>query len=292
MPWQLLILRSFSGVKLKQFNHTTFCVVLAQVVSLPLSFDKGAELPAEADAGVSTLFRWAGISQLSGFCWQAAREFWHKALHHNVLRSRLHTVRHTRHVLQWHRRFWCNCTAPLAATQYITYTASTFAQISYSVLSTPTTLFYQSSLLVFLMCKSLPRSTVWSQYLITLIILIIEPGSYSQCTCIVFHKKFSNWGNLLFHTTATLPTPPWMPCFHVLSSKAFSEFLLSYWSIPPALFITRPGFSAFSLPTKLSFLTLSFMQRMPFFIKSNYLFFFLFYNLNVTKYRNNVSEWE
>lgn len=202
------------------------------------------------------------------------------------------TVRHTRHVLQWHRRFWCNCTAPLAATQYITYTASTFAQISYSVLSTPTTLFYQSSLLVFLMCKSLPRSTVWSQYLITLIILIIEPGSYSQFTCIVFHKKFSNWGNLLFHTTATLPTPPWMPCFHVLSSKAFSEFLLSYWSIPPALFITRPGFSAFSLPIKLSFLTLSFMQRMPFFIKSNYLFFFLFYNLNVTKYRNNVSEWE
>lgn len=144
------------------------------------------------------------------------------------------TVRHTRHVLQWHRRFWCNCTAPLAATQYITYTASTFAQISYSVLSTPTTLFYQSSLLVFLMCKSLPRSTVWSQYLITLIILIIEPGSYSQFTCIVFHKKFSNWGNLLFHTTATLPTPPWMPCFHVLSSKAFSEFLLSYWSISPS----------------------------------------------------------
>lgn len=164
--------------------------------------------------------------------------------------------------------------------------------LTWSVLSTPTPLFHLSSLLVFLPCKSLPRSTVWSQYLITLIILIIEPGPYSQCTCIVFHKKFSNWGNLFFHTTATLPAPPWKLCFHILSFKAFSEFHLSYWSTPTALFITRPGFSAFSLPTKLSFLTLSSMQRMPCFIKSNYLFFFLFYNLHVTKYRNNLSEWE
>lgn len=150
------------------------------------------------------------------------------------------SVRRTRHVPQWHLRSWCNCnpenTLPLLLPGFLTW----------SVLSTPTPLFYLSSLLVFLPCKSLPRSTVWSQYLITLIILIIEPGPYSQCTCIVFHKKFSNWGNLFFHTTATLPAPPWKLCFHILSFKAFSEFHLSYWSTPTALFITRPGFSAFS----------------------------------------------
>lgn len=104
-----------------------------------------------------------------------------------------------------------------------------------------------------LKCKSLPRSTVWSQYLINLIILITEPGSYFQCTYIVLHRKFSNWGHLLFHTPATLPASPWKTCFLVLSFKAFSEFLLSYWSAPTSLFITRPVFSAFSLPTKPSF---------------------------------------
>lgn len=51
-----------------------------------------AELPAEADAGVSTSLGWAGISQLSSFCWQAAGEFWHKELHRNVLGSRLQVV--------------------------------------------------------------------------------------------------------------------------------------------------------------------------------------------------------
>lgn len=176
--------------------------------------------------------------------------------------------------------------------KYITYTAYAFIQISClvdTVLSTLTTLFYQSSLLlVFLTLKSLPSSTVWSQFLITLIILIT--GSYSQCTYIVLHRKFSNWGHLLFHTPATLPTSPWKPCFLVLSFKAFSEFLLSYWSAPTALFITRPVFSAFSLPKKLSFFTLPSVQRMPCLIKSSYLFFFIFYNPRVTKYRNNVLD--
>lgn len=119
MPWQLLILRSFFRVKLRQSDHTTFRVVLAQVVSLPLCFDKGAELCAEADAGVSTSFRWAGVSQLSGFCWQADSSGTKRciAMCWGHVCKFFFTVRRTRHVLQWHLRIWCNCTVPSVATQ-------------------------------------------------------------------------------------------------------------------------------------------------------------------------------
>lgn len=82
-------------IKAVQSHYIHYCIVLAQVISLPLCFGEGAELPAEADAEVSTSFRWAGISQLSGFCWQAAREFWHISLHHNVLGSRLQVFLHS-----------------------------------------------------------------------------------------------------------------------------------------------------------------------------------------------------
>lgn len=142
------------------------------------------------------------------------------------------------------------------------------------MLSTPIPLFYQSSFPVFLTCKFLPRSTMWSQYMITLNILIIVPRPYSQCTCIAFHKKFSNWGNLSFHITATLPAPPWKPCFHVLSFKAFSEFLLSYWSTPTSLFITKPGFWAFSLPYKALFLPFLLCRECP--ASTNQIIYFSF----------------
>lgn len=164
--------------------------------------------------------------------------------------------------------------------------------LTQSVLSTPTPLFYQSSLLLFLTCKSLPRSTVWSQHMITLIILIIEPGPYSQCTCIVFHKYSA--AEVIFYS---IPKPH---CLHLHESHAFMSWAsrpfqsFSFLTDPLPQLISSQGLAfQFSLfLTKLSFLTLSSMQRMPHFIKSNYLIFFLFYKLHVTKYRNNVSEWE
>lgn len=134
--------------------------------------------------------------------------------------------------------------------------------------------------------------TVWSQDLITSVILITEPGSRSQCTCIVLPRKFSIWGHLLFHSPATLPT-------HLHASQAF----LSWASRPfqSFSFLTDP-LPQLSSPQGLSFQhsfflqstflsTLSSMQRMPCLIKSKYLFPFLFYNPHDTKHWNNISEW-
>lgn len=86
---------SWGQIKAVQSHYIHYSIVLAQVISLTLCFGKGAEPPAKADAEVSTSFRWAGISQLSGFCWQAVHEFWHISLHHNVLGSRLQVFLHS-----------------------------------------------------------------------------------------------------------------------------------------------------------------------------------------------------
>lgn len=120
MPWQVLILRSFSGVKLKQCNHTTFRVVLAQVVSLPLCFDKELnslqkqmlELAPHSDGWAygSSLASADGLHESSGTKRCIAMRSGH-------ICKFFFTVTRTRHVLQWHLRFWCNCTAPSAATQ-------------------------------------------------------------------------------------------------------------------------------------------------------------------------------
>lgn len=111
---------------------------------------------------------------------------------------------------------------------YITYAACTFIQISClvnPVQSTWSTLFYQHYLLLkFLTCKSLPSSTLWSQYLITLIIFITQPGSYLQCTYIVIHRKFSNWDHLLFDSPATLPTSPESHAFLSSASNPLQSF--------------------------------------------------------------------
>lgn len=94
MPWQVLIFDIFWGqIKAVQLHYIP-CSLGTSNFS-PLCFDKGAELPAEADAGVSASFKWASVSQLSSFCWRTAREFWHRVLHHNVLGSRLQVFLHS-----------------------------------------------------------------------------------------------------------------------------------------------------------------------------------------------------
>lgn len=139
-----------------------------------------------------------------------------------------------------------------------------------SVLSTPTPLFYQSSLLVFLTCKSLLRSTVWSQYMITLTLLIIEPGPYSQCICTVFTKISTT--EVIF---CSIPQPHCL-CLHgshAFMSWALRPFQSFSFLTDPLLRLSSSQDLAFQLSlffTKLSFLTLFSMQRMPCFIKSNF----------------------
>lgn len=152
--------------------------------------------------------------------------------------------------------------------RYIIYNVSIFAQFSYSVCAILANIIILPEL----------SSSIFNMQISAEVYRVITVYDYfnyfnywgwtllpMHLRC--YHKKFSNWGNLLFNTTAAMPVTPWKPCFHVLSFEAFSEFLLSYWSTPTVLFITRPGFSAFCLPYKLSFLTLFSMQRMPCFIK-------------------------
>lgn len=82
-------------IKAVPSHYIHYRIVLAQVISLPPCFGRRAEPAAEADAAVSTSFRWAGISKLWGSCWQAACEFWHISLQHNVLGSRLQVFLHS-----------------------------------------------------------------------------------------------------------------------------------------------------------------------------------------------------
>lgn len=114
---------SWGQIKAVQSHYIHYCIVLAQVISLALCFGKGAEPPEEADAEVSTLFRWAGISQLSSFCWQAVHEFLAHIAASQCAGVTFASFSSQWDILgkffQWYLRFWCNCTAPSAATPSI-----------------------------------------------------------------------------------------------------------------------------------------------------------------------------
>lgn len=165
-----------------------------------------------------------------------------------------------------------------------------------SVLSSPTSLFYQSSLLVFLTCKSLLRSTVWSQYMITLIILIIEAGPYFQCTCIVITKNSAT--EIIF---CSIPQPQclWLHESHAFMSWALRPFQSFSFLIDPLPQFSSSQGLAFQLsvfPTSSLFLP-CFLCRECLASSNNFfylipIFLFNLCNLHVTKYKNNESEGE
>lgn len=178
--------------------------------------------------------------------------------------------------------------------RYITYSASTFAQISYSVCAIHT-----NAIILPELFSSIFNMKISAQvYHVITVCDYFNYFDYWAWTLVPMHLHCFPQKNpaaeVIFYS---IPNPH---CLHLHERHAFMSWAsrpfqsFSFHTDPLPQLISSQGLAfQFSLfLTKLSFLTLSSMQRMPSFIKSNYLFFFLFYNLHVTKYRNNVSEWE
>lgn len=128
---------------------------------------------------------------------------------------------------------------------------------------------------------------MWSQCLITLVTLIIGTWSCSQCTCIVVPRKFSMRSSFVsFHPHYLQPHKS--KAFSSRASRPFKSF--SFLTDPLRLLPLSQGLpfqSSFFLQNPL-FLPCLLRTEPP--LWSNQCIF-LFYNPQLTKHRNNVSEW-